>query len=208
MTQTHATKKRQGDSKMRNLISLIPYVLLATSMAAALTVVFVATLKILVRSFHRATAIVLALGVTILAVVGTTQIIIIGPQPGGPTLSPVPSGNALMLLPFVTWAIASLLAQLLAAAGATVLEQEPEPTGNGSGTQGPEVQPNAEPQKNATTDAKPRGRPRKPSPDASSQEPPNELKKKPSSPKQSQPAATDVAGKHKIAGAAGPAEQP
>lgn len=179
---------------MKELLLITPYVLPATSMAAALAVVFVATLKILMRSFHRATAIVLALGVTILAVVGTAQIIIVGPQPGGPTLSPVPSGNALMLLPFVTWAIASLLAQLLAAAGATVLEQEPEPTGNGSGTQGPEVQPTPKPSKNAVTEAKSHGRPKKQSPDASAKEPPNDPKKKTNLPKQSQAAHADVAG--------------
>lgn len=145
---------------MRNLISLIPYVLLGTSMAAALAVVFVATLKILVRSFHRATAIVLALGVTILAVVGTTQIIIVGPQPGGPTLSPVPSGNALMLLPFVTWAIASLLAQLLVAAGAIVLAQEPEPAADVSGTHRPEEPTGPKRLDNTAVEIKPRGRPR------------------------------------------------
>lgn len=179
---------------MKELILITPYVLPAISMAAALTVVFVATLKILVRSFHRTTAIVLALGVTILAVVGTAQIIIVGPQPGEPTRSAVPSGNALMLLPFVTWAIAPLLAQLLAAAGATVLEQEPEPTGNGSGTQGPEVQPTPKPSKNAVTEAKSRGRPKKQSPEASAKGPPNELKKKTNSSKQSPPAGADVAG--------------
>jgi hypothetical protein len=178
---------------MKELILITPYVLPATSMAAALIVVFVATLKILMRSFHRATAIVLALGVTILAVVGTAQIIIIGPQPGGPTPSPVPSGNALMLLPFVTWAIASLLAQLLAAAGATVLEEQSGQTENAEADWGPEIQSGAKPLGGTATEAQRRGRPKKQSMGASA-EPPNDPKTRTNSSKQSQSAGADVAG--------------
>lgn len=179
---------------MKELILITPYVLLATSMAAALTVVFVATLKILMRTFHRATAIVLALGVTILAVVGTAQIIIVGPQPGGPRPSPVRSGNALMLLPFVTWAIASLLAQLLAAAGATVLEEQSGRTENADADWGPGLQSGAKPLGDTAAEAKSRGRPKKQSPDASAKEPPNDPKKKTNLPKQSQAAYADIAG--------------
>ena len=191
---------------MEDLISITPHVLLATSMAAALTVVFVATLKILVRSFHRATAIVLALGVTILAVVGTAQIIFVGPQPGEPVTAPAPSGNALMLLPFVTLGIASLLAQLLAAVSGTVLEGRPGPSGKGSGNRGPVVQAEPEPLENAVTEATPRGRPRKQLPETPVHDRPDDLKKKASPPKQQQVANAGVTGKQKTSDTAASAE--
>jgi hypothetical protein len=154
------------------MMSSTPHVLLAMSMAAALTVVFVATLKILLRSFHHATAVVLALGVTILAVVGTAQIIFAGSHPSEALPSSVASGNALMLWPFLAWAIASLLAQLLAAAGATAPPEEPEQIGQGALDPAADVQPDAKPLENPTKEAKPRGRPRKPSPGPSSHNPP------------------------------------
>lgn len=190
---------------MEQLISSTPHVLLATSMAAALTVVFVATLKILTRSFHRATALVLALGVTILAVVGTAQIIFAGPQSGETMPSSVPSGNALMLWPFLAWAIASLLAQLLAAAGATAPPEEPGQSGQSASDPATDVQPDAKPLENETKPAKPRGRPKKSSPGPSSQKPPAEPKKT-SLPKPSQAAGTNVIEAHKADIAAASAE--
>lgn len=183
-----------------------PHVLLATSMAAALTVVFVATLKILARSFHRATAVILALGVTILAVVGTAQIIFAGPQADESIPSSVVSGNALMLWPFLAWAIAALLAQLLAA-GATAPPEEPEQTGQGTSDPAADAQPDAESLENATKEAKPRGRPRKTSPDLFSQERTDDSKKKTSLPKPSQPASPEPAATYNAAGAAEPTKQ-
>jgi hypothetical protein len=191
---------------MEQLISSTPHVLLAASMAAALTVVFVATLKILLRSFHRVTAVVLALGVTVLAVVGTAQIIFAGPQSGETTPSSVASGNALMLWPFLAWAIASLLAQLLAAAGVDAPQQDSEQTGQDAFDPAADVQPDAEPLENPTKEVKARGRPRKPSPGPSSHNPPAELKKT-SSPKPSQPAGTAAAATQKTNGAAEPEKQ-
>ena len=183
-----------------------PHVLLATSMVAALTVVFVATLKILARSFHRATAVVLALGVTILAVVGTAQIIFAGPQADGSMPSSVASGNALMLWPFLAWAIASLLAQLLATAGVTAPPEEPEQTGQGALNPAADVQPDAKPPDNAAKHAKSRGRPRKASSVPASQKPSAEPKKT-SSPKPSQAAGTDPAEMHKTDGGTEPEKQ-
>lgn len=66
---------------MKELMSIILSVLLPLSMAAALTVVFVAALETLRRTFQQATAVILALGVTILAIVGTAQIILVRSQP-------------------------------------------------------------------------------------------------------------------------------
>ncbi len=191
---------------MEQLISSTPHVLLATSMAAALTVVFVATLKILARSFHRATALVLALGVTVLAVVGTAQIIFAGPPSGETMPSSVASGNALMLWPFLAWAIASLLAQLLAAAGAIEPPEEPAQSGQSASDPAADVQPDAKPLENATKPAKPRGRPKKSSTDPSSQKPSAEPKKT-SLPKPSQAAGTDPAAMHKTDGGTEPEKQ-
>lgn len=184
-----------------------PHVLLAMSMAAALTVVFVATLKILARSFHRATAVVLALGVTILAVVGTAQIIFAGPQSDESIPSSVVSGNALMLWPFLAWAIAALLAQLLAAAGATAPPEEPEQTGQGAFDCAADTQPDAEPLENATKGAKPRGRPRKASPNLFSLGRTDDSKKKTSLPKPSQPASPEPVATYSADGAAEPTKQ-
>jgi len=184
-----------------------PHVLLATSMAAALTVVFVATLKILARSFHRATAVVLALGVTILAVVGTAQIIFAGPQSGETTPSSVASGNALMLWPFLAWAIASLLAQLLAAAGVDAPQQDSEQTGQDAFDPAADVQPDAEPLENPTKEAKPRGRPRKASPNLFSQERTSDSKKKTSLPKPSQPTSAEPVATYSADGGTEPTKQ-
>jgi len=190
---------------MKELMSTIPYVLLPLSMAAALTVVFVAALKTLMRSFPRATAIILALGVTVLAVVGTAQIILVRSQPGEPGTVPVPSGNALMLLPFVTLAIASLLAQVLAAVSGTVLEGKRERTTEGSGYCEPEVPAAAQPPENAAKEAKPRGRPRK-QPSEPSLLDHLDAGKKASLPKQQQVTNAGGAGKKADDTTAAPAE--
>jgi len=193
---------------MKELMSIMPYVVLAMSMAAALMVVFVAALRTLVRSFHRPTAVILALGVTILAVVGTTQIIFVRPHGQGSAVLAVPNGNALMLLPFVTLAVASLLAQVLAMEGGTAPQAKPQQVPGEIADVEPQVPPDAEPAKNTPAKAKPRGRPRKHPPE----EPPQQLlledaAKKTSSSKQPRPAGTDAPAEQKPDAAAGSTEQ-
>jgi hypothetical protein len=107
---------------MRDLTSLIPNVALAMSMLATLVVVFVTVWRALAASFSRKTAAVLALGVTIVAVVGTTQIIL------GPAQTPQSAGtlygkgSAVLLLPFLSLAVAVLLSQLLLATARAPLQ--------------------------------------------------------------------------------------
>ncbi len=184
-----------------------PHVLLAASMAAAVTIVFVAAMKTLARSFHRPTAIVLALGVTILAVVGTAHVIFVGPQGGEPGLS-VPRGNTLILLPFIALAIASLLAQLLAATSGAVPQAKPQQVPGEIADVEPQVPPDAKLAKNTPARSRPRGRPRKQSPEESPQQLLLEdAGKKTNSSKQPRPAAADAAAKQKSAGAAESTEQ-
>jgi len=179
---------------MKELMSTISYVLFPLSMAAALTVVFVAALKTLMRSFHRATAIVLALGVTILAVVGTAELILVRSQPGEFATTPMPTGSALLVLPFVTLAITSLLAQVLAAISGTPLAGKREQTAGVTESCEPEAPAEAQPPANAATEAKPRGRPRKQPPEPSLLDH-IDAGKKTSPPKQQQVTNAGIAGK-------------
>jgi hypothetical protein len=193
---------------MKELMSIIPYVLFPLSMAAAVTVVFVAAFKILGDSFCRATAVVLALGITILAVVGTAQIVLVRSQPAETAATLLPSGSALLVLPFVTLAIAPLLAQVLVAVSAAVPEGRPGRTAGGSGNGGPMVKAEPEPLQNVATPGKPRGRPRKPLPEQSSQPPrPDDVPKKTSSPKQQHPAGAEAMTKQRPDGTAGSTQQ-
>jgi len=104
---------------MEYLTSLIPNITLAMSMLATLAVVFVTVLRALAGSFSRKTAAVLALGVTIVAVVGTTEIILGPVHMPPPAGAPYAKGSAVMLLPFVSLAVALLLSQLLSTAAKT-----------------------------------------------------------------------------------------
>jgi uncharacterized iron-regulated membrane protein len=182
-----------------------PHVLLAASMAAGVTIVFVGAMKTLARSFHRPTAIVLALGVTILAVVGTAHVIFVGPQGGEPGLS-VPRGNTLILLPFIALAIASLLAQLLAATSGAVPQAKPQQVPGEIADVEPQVPPDAKLAKNTPARSRPRGRPRKQSP----RSPPAALRKMREEDEFIEAAASpaaDAAAKQKSAGAAESTEQ-
>jgi len=195
---------------MKELMSTMPYVVLGLSLAAALTVVFVMALKTLSCSFNRLTAVVLAFGVTILAVVGTGQIVLVRSQPGESAIPPISNGNAPLLLAFVPLGLASLLAQLLSAVGGTAPELKREHTVAVAAAEPCEGEAPAEAQlpANAAKGTKPRGRPRKPSPSLFPQEPPVDSKKKTIPPKQSQPARTDAAGAQKTDDAVGSTGQP
>jgi len=112
---------------MNELTFFIPYAMLLVSMVAAFAVVSVATLKILRSSHSRRTAIILAFGVTIMALVGTAPIIFVPLQGKEFTKALLPSGSALMLLPFLTLAVGRLLCELLVAGSGAVAERGPQP---------------------------------------------------------------------------------
>ena len=102
---------------------LISNVLLVVSMVAAFTVVSVATSKILRFSYSRGTSLVLSIGVTVMALVGTGPVIV-GPSwetdAGGGLF---PGGGALILLPFLTLAVSRLFCEFLVAANQSVLDE-------------------------------------------------------------------------------------
>ena len=181
---------------MEELVSNIPYVLLPMSTGAALVVVFVAALRTLGRSFRQPTATILAVGVTILALVGTAQIIFVRPQGQESAMPMAPNGNALMLLPFVTLSIASLLAQVLATAGGTVPQtRSPQPQDKRADIDAP-APTTAKLAENAPAKSRPRGRPRKQPRDGATQQLPLEAAaKKTHSPKPPRPTGTDAPAK-------------
>ena len=146
---------------MKELSVFIPYVMLMVSMVAAFTVVSVATLKILRSSYSRTTALVLALGVTIMALVGTAPIIFV-PLQGKELAKPLfPTGSALMLLPFLTLAVGRLLCELLVAASGTVAEREPQSGATEKDVAWKKAVPAAKESRNAASKANPKGRPQK-----------------------------------------------
>ncbi len=145
---------------MNELSVFTPYVMPVMSMVAAFTVVSVATLRILRPSYPRKTAIVLSLGVTIMALVGTAPIIFPLQKHMIAELQ-FPNGSALMLLPFLTLAISRLLCELLIAANGTVSERGPKPTAMETAVAGTTTAPPAKEDKNVASNTKPRGRPKK-----------------------------------------------
>lgn len=146
---------------MKELSVFIPYVMLLVSMVAAFTIVSVATLKILRSSYSHAIAVVLAIGVTIMALVGTAPVIFVPFQEKELTGPLFPNGSALMLLPFLTLAVSRLLCELLVAASASVSERGPQPTAMETAAAGTTAAPPAKQDKNAASKTKPRGRPKK-----------------------------------------------
>ena len=126
---------------MQELNVFIPYVMPLVSMVAAFTVVSVATLKILRSSYSRGTAVVLAIGVTIMTLVGTGPVILVPFQEKEFTGPLFPSGSALMLLPFLALAIGRLLCELLVVANGTVAERSPQSKAIEKGTATKKVSP-------------------------------------------------------------------
>lgn len=143
-------------NELTSLVSLAP----AFSILAAALVTYVSAWKRFMDSFHQVTAIVLALGVTMLAVIGTAQIIFV-PSPSGPfTTISAPSGSALMLLPFLTLAVGRLLSELLVAASGSAAEGRPQPGAMETEAAGKTGAPPAKESKNVASKTKPRGRPK------------------------------------------------
>ena len=149
---------------MKELSVFIPYVMLLVSMVAAFTVVSVATLKILRSSYSRATAVVLAIGVTTMALVGAAPVIFFPFQEKELTGPLFFSGSALMLLPFLTLAVSRLLCELLVAASGSVSERGPQPTAMETAAAGITTVPPAKQDKSAASKTTPRGRPKKQQP--------------------------------------------
>jgi len=148
---------------MKELSVFIPYVMPVMSMMAAFTVVFVATLRILRSSYPRRTAIVLSLGVTIMALVGTAPIILPIQRIEVPELR-FPNGGTLMLLPFLTLAISRLISDLLVAASGRMPERGIQPTATEIEQSPTVAAPSTKQDKNAASKTKPRGRPKKQQP--------------------------------------------
>jgi len=149
---------------MNGLSVFIPYVMPAMSMMAAFTVVFVATLRILRSSYPRKTAVVLSLGVTIMALVGTAPIIFLPIQRTEVTELRFPNGGTLMLLPFLTLAISRLISDLLVAASERTPERGIQPTATEIEPSRTMATPSTKQDKNAASKTKPRGRPKKQQP--------------------------------------------
>lgn len=144
---------------MKELTLLIPFVVPAVSITAALIVVSIAALNFLKSSYPRATAVVLALGVTIMALVGTAPIIF-APLAGDEVTEPRFSNGSALMLPFLTLAVSRLLCELLVAASGFATESgaHPEVTEtNVVKTATPSVKKN----ESVPSKAKPRGRPKK-----------------------------------------------
>jgi len=148
---------------MNGLSVFIPYVMPVMSMMAAFTVVFVATLRILRSSYPRKTAIVLSLGVTIMALVGTAPIILPIQRIEVPELR-FSNGGTLMLLPFLTLAISRLISDLLVAASGRMPGRVIQPTVTEILPSRIMATPSTKQDKNAASKKKPRGRPKKEQP--------------------------------------------
>jgi hypothetical protein len=148
---------------MNELSVFTPYVMPVMSMVAAFTVVSVATLRILRPSYPRKTAIVLSLGVTIMALVGTAPIIFPLQKHMIAELQ-YSNGSALMLLPFLTLAISRLISELLVAASGRTSERDLQPAAAEIEPSRTVATPSGKQDNNAASKTKPRGRPKKQQP--------------------------------------------
>ena len=149
---------------MNGLSVFTPYIMPVMSMMAAFTVVSVATLRTLRSSYPRKTAMVLSLGVTIMALVGTAPIVFLPIQRTEVTGLRFPNGGTLMLLPFLTLAISRLISDLLMAAGGRIPERGVQPTATAVESPRAVATPSTKQDKNAASKTKPRGRPKKQQP--------------------------------------------
>ena len=144
---------------MKELTSFIPCVMFLMAMLAASTVVSVATLKILRSSYPRVTAVILSLGVTIMALVGTAPVIF-APLAGSEVTEPRFSNGSTLMLPFLTLAVARLLCELLVAASGSAADGRPHPGAMETEAAGKTGAPPAKDSKSAASTMRPRGRPR------------------------------------------------
>ncbi|MBN1360442.1 MAG: hypothetical protein JW993_07615 [Sedimentisphaerales bacterium] len=148
---------------MKELTILIPFGVPAASIGAALIVVAVATLKSLTASYARPTAVVLAIGVTIMALAGAAPVILIPSPARESSQTGLANGSALMLLPFLTLAISRLLCDLLTAAGSRTAERGPRAAVPETTDEMTVASP-AQQTENVVMAAKPRGRPKRQQP--------------------------------------------
>ena len=151
---------------MNGLSVFTPYVMPAMSMMAAFTVVSVATLRSLRSSYPRNTAVVLSLGVTIMALVGTAPLIFLPIQTNEITGLRFPDGGTLMLLPFLTLAISRLISDLLVVASGRMPERGIQSAAAEIESSRTVAAPSTKQGKSAAPKTKPRGRPKKQPPKA------------------------------------------
>jgi len=149
---------------MNELSVFTPYIMPVMSMMAAFTVVSVATLRSLTSSYPRKTAIVLSLGVTIMALVGTAPMIFLQIQTSEVSGLRFPNGGTLMLLPFLTLAISRLISELLVVASGRASETGLQPAATEVESSRTAATPSAKQDRNAASKTKPRGRPKKQQP--------------------------------------------
>jgi hypothetical protein len=117
---------------MNGLISFLPTVALLVTLAAIFTVLFLAVLKILksVSLFQGRTAVIMAVCVAVLSIVGLAQLLVAprtqyGLQDANQKLKQT---GGYVLLPYVALAVAAavILSQLLLIAGKVTPEKPPE----------------------------------------------------------------------------------
>lgn len=176
---------------MNELIALVSNVVVAVLILATLTVVFVTVYRMILSTCGRMTAIVLALGTTLLSTIATWQIV--APAVRESPSSLLPSGGALVFA-FLTLAVAELLAKLLVAAAGMVPLAKPEPSPRKEGDAVAQAEPRVEPANESAPPVKRRGRWSKQSPESPLQGHLDDLNKT-DLPKQQQGAGTDAMGK-------------
>ncbi len=169
-----------------NTTSLISNGVIGALIVATLVVVFLTVYRTMLAAFSYRTAVVLAVGVTILATIGTAQIVFLTPSAKeSPPLS-LPAGGALVF-GFISLAVAELIVNLLVAALGNLPATTPS-VREDDGALG-QVSPQAVSTNEDMPPAKRHGKWSRQSPELPGQNHPNDLSK-PEAPKQ--PPATGL----------------
>jgi hypothetical protein len=168
---------------MNMWISLVSNVVVGMLILATLTVVFVTVYRMILSTCGRKTAIVLALGTTLLSTIATWQIVASAVRVSPSSL--LPAGGALVFA-FLTLAVAELLAKLLVAAAGMVPLAKPEPTPRQEGDAVAQAEPHVEPANESVPPVKRRGRWSRQAPELPLQGHLDDLAKKPDPSKQQQ----------------------